>query len=107
MRNKIPNYKTIYMDIIHRNHPQKLQDCNFFFKKESINSIDVIRINTVIFGKQQRALLLNQHHKSYDKTSIIRILDYQKENRLNNTQLALHFKLSRNTIAKWKKLFLV
>jgi len=47
----------------------------------------------------------NQKLKSYDKNTILQILDYQKKHHLNNTELALHFKLSRNTVAKWKKIF--
>jgi hypothetical protein len=33
------------------------------------------------------------------------MLDYQKKNKLTNSQLAKHFKLSRNTVTKWKRLF--
>lgn len=33
------------------------------------------------------------------------MLDYQKGNGLNNTGLAKHFSLSRNSVAKWKKYF--
>ncbi|HUH25918.1 MAG TPA: helix-turn-helix domain-containing protein [Flavobacterium sp.] len=48
---------------------------------------------------------MNQKYRSYDKATIIEILNYQKKNGLNNTQLANHFKLSRNTVAKWERLF--
>lgn len=47
----------------------------------------------------------SRRHHSYDLASIIDILEYQKKNQLNNIQLANHFKLSRNTVAKWKKSF--
>ena len=43
------------------------------------------------------------HHK----TTILEILQYQKNNNLNNNQLADHFKLSRNTITKWKKIYII
>lgn len=48
---------------------------------------------------------MNQKYRSYDKATIIEILNYQKKNSLNNTQLSNHFKLSRNTVTKWKTLF--
>ena len=67
--------------------------------------IKVITTNTKIFGK---GIINNsQKFRSYKKSDILNILDYQKENGLNNSQLANHFRLSRNTVSKWKKLFLV
>ena len=33
------------------------------------------------------------------------ILKYKKDNQLNNTQTAKHFKLSRNTVTKWIKIY--
>ena len=45
-------------------------------------------------------------HRSYCKTTILKILDYQISHALNNTQLAQHFDVSRNTIAKWRRLFI-
>ena len=89
MEKSSPNYKQIFKDILDR--------------KYSI--VDVIEINTKIFGK---GIINNsQKFRSYKKSDILNILDYQKENGLNNSQLANHFRLSRNTVSKWKKLFLV
>ena len=34
------------------------------------------------------------------------MLKYQEKHHLNNSQLALYYKISRNSVAKWKKLFL-
>lgn len=48
---------------------------------------------------------VNKSHRAYSKEAIYKILEYQKKNCLNNTQLAKHFKLSRNTVTKWKILF--
>lgn len=100
----IPNYKKIYTDLLDRKYPEKKQACESILQKTTIESLDVIRLNELIFNKNNKDLLKkNQLFKSYDEHTVINILKYQKENRLNNIQLASHFKLSRNTIAKWKK----
>jgi len=39
----------------------------------------------------------DQMHGFYNTSAILQILDYQKENKLNNIQLAAYFKMSRNT----------
>lgn len=57
------------------------------------------RFNEIIFGKKTE----NQKFKSYKRSDILKILDYQKKHKLNNIQLAKHFKMSRNTITKYKK----
>ena len=64
----------------------------------------VLKINNIIFFD---GFSESQKFKSYDRQTIFEILDYQKKYKLNNSQLARHFKLSRNTITKWKRIFLV
>jgi len=46
---------------------------------------------------------INQRLKAYDEYSIQLILKYQEDNYLTNIELAALFRLSRNTVAKWKK----
>jgi DNA-binding transcriptional regulator YiaG len=46
----------------------------------------------------------NQKFRSYKIPDIQKILDYQNKYQLNNSQFANHFQLSRNTVAKWKKM---
>jgi hypothetical protein len=95
------------MDIIKVQYPEKLEECNFFFKSRDITSLDVIKINRIIFGAQCFSVEnFDQQHRSYSKSDILKILDYQKKNKLNNSQLALYFKLSRSTVTKWRKIFL-
>lgn len=106
MERVIPNYKRIYNDIIARDHPHKQDQCKTILKKADLSMLDVIKLNNIIFGiKDKETLVFNQMHRSYDKSTILEILDYQDKNNLNNTQLANHFKLSRNTVTKWKKHF--
>lgn len=102
----IINYKKIYSDILKKKCPEKIPNCYQLLKKERLSFLDVIELNRIIFDKFDREMeISNQKHRFYDKFSILEILEYQKKNNLNNTQLANHFKLSRNSIAKWKKIF--
>ncbi|MGG5209065.1 helix-turn-helix domain-containing protein [Chryseobacterium sp. MIQD13] len=104
-----PNYKQIYTDIIEEKFPNKADDFKIIRRIEAINSvIDIIALNTLIFGEQEFSIhCRNQKLRSYDHQSIVNILEYQKKNRLNNTETANHFSMSRNTISKWKRIFKV
>lgn len=43
--------------------------------------------------------------KCYDPDSIQKILHIQQKEKLSNKEAATQFHISRNTIAKWKKLY--
>lgn len=74
--------------------------------KEIKNSLELISFNNLIFNHQEKDIMaFNQKLRSYDEVSIKKIMEYQKINKLNNQQVANQFRISRNTIAKWKKLF--
>ncbi|MDH6250917.1 hypothetical protein M2347_000644 [Chryseobacterium sp. H1D6B] len=106
-RTNLPDYKRIYSDIIEKKYPHMKDKCQSILKKESLFVLDIIKLNTLIFGiKNKETMTFNQRHRSYDYKAIIEILNYQNNNKLNNTQTALHFKLSRNTVTKWKKTYL-
>lgn len=98
-----PDYQRIYSDILSRKFPHKKEICKKLLNKKYLSAIDIITLNEKIFGSANQD---NHKHNSYRKCDILQILDYQKKNMLNNTQLANHFKISRNTISKWKKMFL-
>lgn len=102
-----PNYQQIYLDIIAEKYPEKMYDSKINEKVNNLVTIlDIISLNDLIFEK--RNLNIENHNqklRSYDKKSILTILDYQKKNNLNNSQLSKHYKLSRNSISKWKKIF--
>lgn len=96
---KQPNYKKIYLDIIKFKFPWRMNVCEKILSKTSLSNLDIIMIDKIIFGETVE----NQKHRSYDRESIFEILEFQKKNKMNNSQLAKHFKLSRNTVAKWRK----
>ena len=100
-----PDFKRIYEDMIEMKYPkQKTKKCMLILQKKTLSVLDVIELNQLIIGSNNKeANSLNQRYKSYDADSIMHILHYQRENNLNNKQLANYFKLSRNTVAKWKK----
>ncbi|KMQ58904.1 transposase [Chryseobacterium sp. BLS98] len=102
-----PNYKNIYSDIVAKKFPHKQKECETLLKMNRLSFLNIIELNTIIFGTSDiQTENFNQKHRSYQKSDILKILEYQKKNRLNNIQLANHFKLSRNTVTKWKKMFL-
>ena len=105
MKEQKPNYKLIFADILEKKHPEKLKDCKEILKKNSLSTFDIINLNNIIFGKKIQNENINQKHKSYKKSDIKKIIAYQKKNKLNNAEISLQFKISRNTIYKWKKLY--
>lgn len=101
------NYKTLYTDIINDIYPNKLLQCQEILDKQVLNILDILELNKLIFGDEYKNNIeVNQKFKSYSRQDILLILDYQRKNQLNNSQLANHFNLSRNTVAKWKKVFI-
>ena len=101
------NYQQIFRDILDTKYPDKKKVCIPLLQKVNLSAMDIVKINTEIFGISRENETSNQKHRSYHKSDILRILDYQKKHNCNNSQLALHFKLSRNSVAKWKKMFLL
>lgn len=99
-----PDYKKIFIDILNMKFPARLPEFQYLLDKDELSVLDVIEVNQKIFNLNTTTDN-NQKLKSYDEITILEILNYQRKNKLNNRQLASQFKLSRNTITKWKKLF--
>ena len=102
-----PYYHKIYADMIKDKYPDKVNMCESYLKKENWTALDVITVNDILFGsnKEKEDIAIDQKHRAYDTESIKQILIYQRDNRLNNIQVANQYNLSRNTVAKWKQLF--
>lgn len=105
MKNNQPNYKVIFEDIIAKKCPKKEKDCRSLLNKKKLTTFNILELNKKIFGTSTESLLINQKHKSYNRCDIVQILIYQRKKNLSNQQISEHFKLSRNTVAKWKKIF--
>ncbi|MDN5476597.1 transposase [Chryseobacterium carnipullorum] len=103
----MPDFKMIYTDIITEKFPEKMDSPVIRNKLDALHTaVDVLKFNILIFGEPEYTVLSkSQKLRSYDEPSILEILDYQSKNKLTNTETGNHFKISRNTIARWKTLF--
>lgn len=99
MENKEPDYVKIFSDIIKKKFPEKLSNCQYLLEKEKLSSLDVIILTRILFYDSG----VNNRHKSYDNESVAQILEYQRRTNMTNIETASIFKLSRNTLASWKK----
>lgn len=107
MMKNSPDYRKIYTDMINEKYPDKKGEIKGILSKENLSMLDVITCSSIISGREdEKTFSFNQKHRFFDQQSILQILDFQKKNGCNNTQLSRHFKLSRNTITKWKKKYL-
>lgn len=103
----LPDYKRIYTDLIAACYPDKEEQCSYILSQNRLSAFDVIKLNKILTSNfEAEHDLSNQNFRSYDRVTILKILDYQKKNKLNNTEISKQFKLSRNTVAKWRKKFL-
>ena len=103
MNNK-PNYKKIFEDIILEMCPERKSEFTYYLNNDNFSIMEVIDLNQKIFGSEDKETsFFNQRHRSYDSETILHILAYQENQKLSNVQLANHFKLSRNTVSKWRK----
>lgn len=100
-----PNYQKIFQDIIAYDFPDVKKECKSILTKAKLTSRDVIALNQKIFKSKSKNHIESSKYRSYDLQSISEILDYQRKNELNDTQLAAHFSVSRNTIRRWKANF--
>ncbi|CAA7392621.1 helix-turn-helix domain-containing protein [Chryseobacterium fistulae] len=102
------NYRLIFEDILEKKYPEKKEKCQRILAKDSLSVLDIIELNKKIFGPMDKETdRFDQSHRSYNQSSILQILDFQKLHNLSNSQVARHFKLSRHTVAKWKKRYQV
>lgn len=97
-----PDYIRIYSDMIHRKYPEKYEICKDLLSKKKLDALEVLTLNNRIFGTGKRYPSVNGNYRSYDQKAILKMLDHQQKFKLSNIQLAKHFGLSRNTVAKWK-----
>lgn len=101
---KQPDYRKIYLDILHKKYPEKEEECKEILSKKVITFLEVIRLNDIIFKQDKNEnLRINQNLRSYDLETAKEILVYQRKNGMNNSEIARKFRMSRNTIASWRK----
>ena len=93
------NYKKIFQDILDIKFPEKTELHTIVLEREITDSYDVLSLNKLIFGDENK----ENKHKSYDSSTITKVLKYQQDNNLSNIETARKFNLSRNTVSAWKK----
>jgi len=93
------NYRNLYRDIV---HDLNIEDSLLINRINNINNYsDVKTVDEYIFNNKYS----NQVFKSFDEHMIKKILSEQKKDSISDRQIAFKYKISRNTIAKWKKYF--
>lgn len=100
-----PNYIRIFTDILDKKYPDKTQRVLPYLSNDNLSNLQILHINQLIFDSDKKHKKGNQKYKTYTKSDIIQILTHQKKHNLNNSEVSEHFKLSRNTVAKWKKIY--
>ncbi|GAA5087029.1 hypothetical protein GCM10023210_09540 [Chryseobacterium ginsengisoli] len=99
-----PNYTKIYLDLIKYKKKEDTVSDSLLKKIKNIEMAnDVFEVERELFGNN--GFIDNQKLKSYDEMTIKIFLNYQKQNSLTNMELSDQYKISRNTIAKWKKIY--
>ncbi|CAM2940326.1 helix-turn-helix domain-containing protein [Chryseobacterium flavum] len=97
-----PNYKRIYHDMLRLEYPEKLQDPKVRELLEKLNtSEDVLKFNEKLFKQSKE----NQKLRTYDKKTMLKLLQYQKKHGYSTSYMSRKYKISRTTLAKWKVMF--
>jgi len=100
-----PNYSKIYHDLLQAEHPEKLKDEKVLELLKNLNTSDeVIKFNEKIFKQSKESQENNQKLRTYDKETMLKILMYQKQHGFSTNYISKKYKISRTTIAKWKKI---
>ncbi|KQT25805.1 hypothetical protein ASG22_03620 [Chryseobacterium sp. Leaf405] len=101
-----PNYKKIYQDMLKDDHPEKLENPKI---QKLLNGLktteEILNFNDLIFEQSKESIRNNQQLKTYDKKTILKLLQYQKKHDFSTSYMSRQYKISRTTIAKWRKLF--
>lgn len=101
----MPDYKRIFSDMLELKYSEKKPVCKAYLNKKNLTQLDVLKVSELIRGSNHYGTKsFNQKHKAYNPETIRKILKYQKEYELNDSEVARHFKMSRNTLYKWKNL---
>lgn len=101
-----PNYNKIYHDMLRLEHPDKLEEPKIKELLKRLNtSDDVLKFNERIFEQSKESSKNNQKLKTYDKKTMLKLLQYQKKHGFSTSYMSKKYKISRTTIAKWKKNF--
>ncbi|MCW3159994.1 helix-turn-helix domain-containing protein [Chryseobacterium oryctis] len=101
-----PNYNKIYQDMLRLEHPDKLKDPKILKMLKKLDTTEeVLKFNDKIFKRSKESERNNQKLKTYDKKTMLKLLEYQQKHGFSTSYMSKKYKISRTTIAKWKKTF--
>ncbi|MDV7698993.1 helix-turn-helix domain-containing protein [Chryseobacterium soli] len=101
-----PNYTKIYEDMLKQDYPDKLKDPKILTLLKKLNTTeDVLKFNDKLFEQSRESQQNNQKLKTYDKKTMLKLLQYQKKHEFSTSYMSRKYKISRTTLAKWKKMF--
>lgn len=83
-------------------YPEKLKDPKIRELLERLHtSEDVLKFNEKLFKQSKE----NQKLKTYDKKTMLKLLQYQKKHGYSTSYMSKKYKISRTTLSKWKNMF--
>ncbi|MEY8761447.1 helix-turn-helix domain-containing protein [Chryseobacterium tongliaoense] len=101
-----PNYRKIFHDMLQLEHPDKLEDPKIRELLKKLNTTEeVLNFNDKLFKQSKESLKNNQKLKTYDKKTMLKLLQYQKKHGFSTSYMSKKYKISRTTISNWKKTF--
>jgi response regulator of citrate/malate metabolism len=101
-----PNYTKIYQDMLQMEHPEKLKDPKIVKLLNNLHNVeDILKLNQKIFKESKESIKNNQKLRNYDKPTVLKILQYQNKHEFSTSYISRKYKISRTTIAKWRKMF--
>lgn len=87
-------------------HPDKLEDPKIRELLKKLNTTEeVLNFNDKLFKQSKESLKNNQKLKTYDKKTMLKLLQYQKKHGFSTSYMSKKYKISRTTISNWKKTF--
>ena len=106
------NYKTLYLDFLKDNEwlTEHIKQSLINTIKSEDEFISFRKLYTLNREIEENIIPLSTNRvksetlNCYDKNYIRHILLYQIKNNLSNSEVAKKFKMSRNTLSKWKRL---
>ncbi|MFC7346372.1 helix-turn-helix domain-containing protein [Chryseobacterium zhengzhouense] len=100
-----PNYNRIYQDLLKMNHPEKLECPKVREQLEKLDSTEeILKLNERLFKQSKETAKTNQQLKTYDKKTMLKLLNYQKKHDLSTSFMSRKYNISRTTFSKWKKI---
>ncbi|WP_419868654.1 helix-turn-helix domain-containing protein [Chryseobacterium sp. CT-SW4] len=101
-----PNYTKIYEDLIRLECPEKLTEPTIKKQLQNLNTCeDILNFNEKIFKQSKQSLKDNQKLKTYDRKTMLKLLQYQKQHGFSTNYMSKKYKISRTTLTKWRKTF--